>query len=237
MKKLDGIVLNIPHASTDLHTAKYEAEEGRLDYILEKWTDLYTDKIFSSEKSNIISVISKYSRFYCDCERLIIDPLNTNGNGIYYTEFDGMHRVYSEFEAEEVYRYYLSHISDLRREINKFEGRDVLLLDCHSFPEDFGDVDICIGFNDDESKPEKELIDLFVEHFNQYGLKVGINNPYSNSFYPKCDFPYKSIMIEINKKVYLSNNKESEKKLDYIKNIIAELYDKIIIAKTKSTSF
>jgi putative restriction endonuclease len=31
---------------------------------------------------------------------------------------------------------------------------DALLLDCHSFPSELSDVDICIGFNEDWSKPK-----------------------------------------------------------------------------------
>ena len=80
---------------------------------------------------------------------------------------------------------------------------DALLLDCHSFPEEMGDVDICIGFNEDWSKPAKETIDMAVNHFLDHGFSVGVNEPYSNSETPKCNFRYHSLMLEINKRVYL----------------------------------
>ncbi|MBO4645845.1 MAG: hypothetical protein J5642_04955 [Bacteroidales bacterium] len=32
---------------------------------------------------------------------------------------------------------------------------------------------------------------------------VGINNPYSNSEAPECPFRYQSMMLEVNKRVYL----------------------------------
>ena len=78
-----------------------------------------------------------------------------------------------------------------------------MLLDCHSFPEEMGDVDICIGFNEDWSKPAKETIDMAVNHFLDHGFSVGVNEPYSNSETPQCNFRYHSLMLEINKRVYL----------------------------------
>jgi hypothetical protein len=62
---------------------------------------------------------------------------------------------------------------------------DALLLDCHSFPSELSDVDICIGFNEDWSKPNKDTIELAVNLFEDCGYKVGINEPYSNSETPE----------------------------------------------------
>ena len=71
---------------------------------------------------------------------------------------------------------------------------------CHSFPSHLSDVDICIGYNEDRSKPCKETIETAVNIFEDAGYKVGINHPYSNSETPDCPFHYKSMMIEVNKK-------------------------------------
>ncbi|MBR5377600.1 MAG: N-formylglutamate amidohydrolase [Bacteroidales bacterium] len=78
-----------------------------------------------------------------------------------------------------------------------------LLLDCHSFPKDMGDVDVCIGFNEDWSKPSKELLEYAVNLFEDNSYSVGINYPYSNSEAPACPFTYQSMMLEVNKRVYL----------------------------------
>ena len=88
-----------------------------------------------------------------------------------------------------------------------------LLIDCHSFPSDLSDVDICIGFNEDWSKPTDFVIDLVVELFKQHGYKVGINTPFSNSIAPETGYTYNSIMIELNKRVYLN-----EQTLDFNEN-------------------
>jgi hypothetical protein len=65
------------------------------------------------------------------------------------------------------------------------------------------DVDICIGYNEDWSKPNKETIELAVNLFEDCGYKVGINEPYSNSETPDCSFTYQSMMLEVNKKAYM----------------------------------
>ena len=82
---------------------------------------------------------------------------------------------------------------------------DALLLDCHSFPEELSDIDICIGYNEDWSKPDKETIELAVNLFEDHGYVVGINEPYSNSETPDCPFGYQSMMLEVNKKAYMED--------------------------------
>lgn len=82
---------------------------------------------------------------------------------------------------------------------------EALLLDCHSFPSEMSDIDICIGYNEDWSKPNKETIELAVNLFEDCGYKVGINEPYSNSETPECPFTYQSMMLEVNKKVYMED--------------------------------
>ena len=42
--------------------------------------------------------------------------------------------------------------------------------------------------------------------FEKSGYRVALNNPYSGSITPPADFPYKSVMIEINKRVYMDED-------------------------------
>ena len=79
-----------------------------------------------------------------------------------------------------------------------------LIIGCHSFPSDLADIDICIGYNDDASKPEQEMIDKATHLLDRAGFKVGLNNPYSNSITPKKPIDYKSLMIEVNKRCYMN---------------------------------
>ena len=77
-----------------------------------------------------------------------------------------------------------------------------LLIDCHSFPSELSDVDICIGVNEDWSSPTDFVIELVAEVFKQFGFSVRINHPYSNAIAPQTNFAYNSIMIELNKRIY-----------------------------------
>ena len=65
------------------------------------------------------------------------------------------------------------------------------------------DVDICVGYNEDWSKPDRGTLEWVVNLFEDNGYKVGINEPYSNSETPDCTFKYQSMMLEVNKKAYM----------------------------------
>ncbi|MBR5101956.1 MAG: N-formylglutamate amidohydrolase, partial [Muribaculaceae bacterium] len=79
---------------------------------------------------------------------------------------------------------------------------------CHSFSflptvlnPGFSDIDICIGYNDDETRPNKVTIGIIAQHFRSLGYNVDINEPFSNSktFAVPCE--YHSVMIEVNKRL------------------------------------
>ena len=197
----DNIVLNIPHASTNgIGLTQWEHKEMLLPEI-RKWTDWYTDFIFIPEKKDRIkTIVADYSRFVVDVERLPDDPLDECGQGIIYTEFNGFHRDVDEEERMVLMGYYYSYINKLKSMLSDHS----LLIDCHSFPSDLNDVDICIGYNDDWSRPTDFIIELVAEAFKRLGLKVEFNTPYSNAIAPETNYTYNSIMIEINKRVYLN---------------------------------
>ena len=199
----DNIVLNIPHASANgIGLTEWEHKEMLLPEI-RKWTDWYTDLIFIPEKKDRIkTIVADYSRFVVDVERLPNDPLNESGQGIIYTDFEGFHRNVGEAERMVLMGYYYSYIEQLKSMLSDHS----LLIDCHSFPSDLHDVDICIGYNDDRSRPTDFIIGLVAEAFKRIGLKVEFNTPSSNAITPETCYTYNSIMIEINKKVYLNEN-------------------------------
>ena len=93
---------------------------------------------------------------------------------------------------------YQEHIDKLPDEIVD----DSLVIDCHSFPSDLSDVDICIGVNGVWSKPSDDVIDCIKSVFEAYVFKVGVNTPYSNSITPFIG-NYKSLMIEVSTRRYL----------------------------------
>ena len=154
------IVLNEPHASI----------EG-----------LYDDLFHGYRKENIRTVRFPYSRFIVDAERLWNDPLEAEGQGILYKQFDGYSRMIPQEYEEHLINLWHNHQERLRSNLCP----DALLLDCHSFPSEMSDVDICIGYNEDWSKPNET---------------------------PDCPFTYQSMMLEVNKKVYMEDGSLQLKK-------------------------
>ena len=95
----------------------------------------------------------------------------------------------------------------------------LLLIDCHSFSSlpnllnsNPPDIDVCIGYNDDETCPDKVVIGNIIHHFKTLGYKVGINNPFSNSKTFGVPVEYHTVMIEVNKRLYM--NEETLEKTD-----------------------
>ena len=200
------IVLNEPHASIeglyDNQLSFWNIDERFINDIVLKWTDWHTDFLFHGYRSEKIRTVRfPYSRFIVDAERLWDDPLEQHGQGIVYKQFDGYTRTVPE--KNEVQLLGLWHWHQQRLRDNLCEG--ALLLDCHSFPSEMSDVDICIGFNEDWSKPHKDIVELAVNLFEDNGYKVGINEPYGNSETPDCPFSYQSMMLEVNKRAYMED--------------------------------
>ena len=113
---------------------------------------------------------------------------------------------------------------------------NVILVDCHSFSalpnmlnSNPPDIDICIGFNDDETRPDKVVIGNIVQHFKSRGYKVGVNEPFSNSKTFMVPVKYHSVMIEVNKRLYMNEyTLEKTEGFDKLKNDIQDLYPKWI---------
>ena len=200
------IVINEPHASIeglyDERLSFWNIDERFVNDIVLKWTDWHTDYLFHGcRKEHIRTVRFPYSRFIVDAERLWNDPLEAAGQGILYKQFDGYSRIIPQEQEAHLLSLWHQHQERLRNSL----CADALLLDCHSFPSELSDVDICIGYNEDWSKPSKDTIELAVNLFEDCGYKVGINEPYSNSETPECPFLYQSMMLEVNKKAYMED--------------------------------
>lgn len=229
---MNTIVLNIPHATpcSDF-TAWSDPDVIKAEH--DKWTDWHTDTIFKDHKDRVIVHKACRSRYDVDMERLPEDPMEEQGQGIRYTSSkDGKSvRKATETHLATAKADYASYHKELK-ELTKAEG--TLLIDCHSFPSDYAEagnasgaeVDICIGFNDDSSRPSDELIAMVKEHFEGAGYSVGVNSPFSNSIVgtPTCP----SIMIELNKKVYLNEKTHDLLPWAYkLNQVINRLYEKI----------
>jgi len=227
MKNIKRIVLNIPHCSTKTVLEEWDSKEI-IDEVY-KWTDLFADVLFEpqllSPDYDIVSVKGTVSRFTCDFERLVNDPLDKIGQGIIYTQFGKFKREISEQRKQEIMdTIYYPYIEQLKSKLTDKS----LLIDCHSFPTEVArDIDVNLGFNEDWSKPNDEIIALIGDYFKSNGFNIGVNFPYSNSISPECAFTYPSIMIELNKKLYLNPDNTLKSNTHRLKEKLTKLYSLI----------
>ena len=245
IRDYEGLLLHIPHSSASFPSESTHSFTD-LDEEEKLLIDYYTDELFvpREQKRNICSVVFPYCRLYCDVERLVNDPLEDKGLGISY------HRTvdsdYLPFEdrsfsrLNEAFKYYADFHADVSKRIVEMTSMNkILLIDCHSFsalPNLLNptppDIDICIGYNDDETRPYTKTIDYIVQYFKSLGYKVGINEPFSNSKTFPVPVEYHSVMIEVNKRLYM--NEQTLDKIDSfykLKHDIQSLYNLLLYAQ------
>ena len=186
-----------------------------------RWTDWYTDWLFCQAASNddrIIPVMFPFSRFFCDVERMENDPLESIGQGIIYSDYEVCHRQIGKDEKRSLLKEFYYPFEE---RLKSYLTPCTLLLDCHSFPSDLSDIEICIGFNDDWSGPEDESLNRVEEVFNKHDFTTRFNSPYSNSISPVMPFHYRSMMLELNKTTYMT--KSGDLDLERSREVVAAL--------------
>lgn len=218
------IVLNIPHSVPCLDFSSWTNPEN-IKREHDKWTDWFTNIIFApnnavingsiatseANANRVIMVCAKLSRYDLDLERLIGDEMEEMGQGIIYTRSKNGKST-REIPIDEKVRRTLLYVEHHGKLSALLKPDGSLLLDCHSCPSNFSEagnaagapVDICLGFNNDATRPSDEIIQLAKETFETHGYNVGINSPYSNSIVANLHRP--SLMIEVNKRIYLDES-------------------------------
>lgn len=237
----DHILLHIPHSSTQFpENIKHTFSDLDVDERL--LIDYHTDELFipDEDRGQIHSVVFPYCRLYCDVERLINDPLEESGLGISYSRWipsvSSQGQTYRSFgtkeQAFELFADYHARVAKMMIEL----GDNLLLIDCHSFSSrpnllnsNPPDIDICIGFNDDATCPNKITIGNIKQYFASKGCRVGINSPFSNSKTFEVPVKYNSVMIEVNKRLYMNERTlEKTNGFDKLRTDIQSLYKKLL---------
>lgn len=175
---VDRIVLNIPHSSADFPAEAKIGLAGDIDAQIQRWTDWYTGFLFGTAALTDPRI------------RPVIFPWS---------------RFYCDVGSPELNEFnlvYLDHQAKVMQELTPTS----LLIDCHSFPSDLSDVEVCIGVNVDWSQPDKDLLDLVYHLFERKGYKVGFNRPCAGSYAPEIPFKYPSLKIALNKSTYLDTD-------------------------------
>lgn len=238
-KNYSKLVLHIPHSSMRI-PEKYRdifVSEQVLKRELNCMTDLYTDELFSGGNTQIILPIS---RLLCDVERFRNphDELMTaNGMWICYTHASDKERLanFNEMHVQDILKHYYDvHHEIFTRTVEEklVEHGKALVIDCHSFPSvplpyEYNQIvprpEICLGADDFHTSPS--LVEALKKYFLSCGLNVAVNNPFSGSIVPlkyySRDKRVESVMIEINRALYMDENSQKKKKqFTEIKSII-----------------
>lgn len=239
-RRYRSILLHIPHSS-DAFPEESKYTWNDLDDEERLLIDYYTDELFipKDESTQIRSVVFPYCRLYCDTERLINDPLEKEGLGIRYrwglTEHNERHTIFYFSKKNEAYDLYINFHADVSKKLVAM-GDGTLLIDCHSFSNfpnrlNFNppDIDICIGYNDDDTCPNNVTIGNIIHYFKSKGYKVGVNTPFSNSKTFSVPKEYHSVMIEVNKRLYMDELTYMKyDNFETVRNDIQSLYCRLL---------
>ena len=216
------ILIHAPHVSLDVPKSFYKglvikknlfhkynlemADIGLLEYLKD-----YNYKV----------VYPKYSRLYCDVERFPDDEkeiMSKYGEGVVYTNlYDGtLFHIHDGNYKRKVMKYYYKYHKRLDKITKRLlRGTDkLLIIDLHSYSDKMAShffktpfPDVCIGI--EEEYYDEEITNIIINIIKSMSLTVNINYPYKGSLVPNYIFNNKtnkkviSIMLEINKRVYL----------------------------------
>lgn len=240
------IILHIPHSSLMLPFGFYKntlVSKAEINNFNLNIADLYTRELFGKNKYN--KVIAKYSRVFCDVEKFADDEkeiMSKFGMGFVYTHTnkgDKFLNPTAEYKKQIYDNYYIKHHNKLDEVVSKYvKNKTTILIDCHSFSKDiimFEDrkenlPDICIGF--DELYYSEKLINFIKSYFESLGYSVQFNYPYSGTMIPNKFFETKvdnlySVMIEINKNIYLTGTNKKNSNFSRLRKQIQYLLNQI----------
>ncbi|KAB1067945.1 N-formylglutamate amidohydrolase [Tamlana haliotis] len=241
--KMKKAVLHIPHSSTYFpNYLGFVVDQKTLDNETLILTDHFTDELFITPNS--IPVTAPFSRVFCDVERFRKDcdeVMSEKGMGATYTKLENgeLMRVLTTSQREKILQdYYDVHHKKLTQEVENQLAihQQAIIIDCHSFPETphpraldktANRPDICIGA--DSFHTPKDLLERSIEYFKSAGLSVKVNSPYKGTIVPlqyyNIDRRVYSIMIEVNRKLYLTDDFEKSDLYFKTFNICQKYFD------------
>lgn len=213
MNNFNHIVAWIPHTGIFLPNVDKSPKFATLRENALLLADEQVDKLYPFLPHKITS---DYSRFVVDLERYLDDSqeeMAQRGMGYLYNRLiDGTPFDRAVFGETSYYTQYYKHKHLQLKQAIESIGDGAVLLDLHSFnPFPLAcDIDtrpdrpdICLGVNTGPAKPADALLNRLKNTFEESGLKVAVNTPFSGAMTANTHIKYKSLMIEINKKCYL----------------------------------
>ena len=207
-----------------------------------KMTDRYCDELFTG----FDAVVFPVSRLVCDPERFRDDTQETMaqiGMGTVYTRTSSgevLRRVTEEDREKLLRRYSDPHHTRLTEAVEeklRIYGR-CLIVDGHSFhpvplpyepDQKTGRPDFCIGT--DPYHTPGLLADYAMGFLQSEGFSVFLNRPYGGSLVPMKyygrDRRICSIMIEINRRLYMDGNGQRSNRFSSIQRTVSMLLEKL----------
>ena len=237
LKPAAPTIIHIPHASRVIpdDVRKFIClDDAALETELDMLTDHYTDELFSIYHDSISVLQYPVSRYVADPERFSDDGMelmSERGQGAVYVQTVDGGVLRQSLTAKQkdglLVRYYWPHHRKLEvlTELALQRFGDALIIDAHSFPTDPLPVDldqrqerpdICIG-TDSYHTPDA-LVQRLTQFFTEAGLTVSVNEPYAGTIVPLCyyrkDFRVRSVMIEVNRQLYLQDEPRDIRKIE-----------------------
>lgn len=231
-------IIHVPHASL------YLPDEFWSHIILDKelikrenefLCDLLVDTFIPETFENIIKF--PYSRMFIDVERFRQDEIETMsklGMGAVYKK-DSNQQIFIDYDEsykESILKsYYDVHHKMLEDKTDEVlnEHNECIIIDLHSYNDELvyklfkktNTPDICIGV--EERFTDIILLEYTKHYFESLGYTTMINYPYEGSlvptkFYFSKDTRVKSLMIEINKRIYLNDDQDYQKTKEDMEN-------------------
>ena len=235
------IILHIPHNSTRIPSIFYNQKLLLSTQEIEAFnltmSDLYTKDLF--KLCGCKKIVAPYSRKFADNDK---EEMSKFGMGAIYTrtnlgkEFINLDKNYREVIINSYYN--LIHKKLDKAASNLIKSSKVILVDCHSFSKSTAQVfgkaeglpDICLGVNNIYFS--QTLLEFVKAYFQNLGYSISINYPYSgamipDSFLNKNIANFYSIMIEVNRELYL----DGFKKNSHFKTIQKQIKRLLILLK------
>lgn len=240
----NSTILHIPHASTGI-PAEYLPSfvQEKLLHEFAVMTDWFCDELFECEREKIVFPVS---RLLCDVERFRCDEdeiMAKIGMGAVYEKCSDLMplRHVDASEKERILcRYYDIHHRELtdsvETKLSKFG--QCLIVDCHSFyptalpyelDQSADRPDFCIGTS--EFHTPKKCVATAIRFLTEKGFSVKINSPFSGTIVPlryyRTEPKVFSIMIEVNRKLYLRKPGIKNERFSFINSILKECIEQM----------
>lgn len=240
---MNYIVFHIPHSQTKIPKIFWDISIKNKNYIYNcniLLSDYLVDNLVPPHAHQIKF---KYSRVFCDVEKIKDDNkeiMADKGMGVIYTKdlYNTITHPTKDYKDKIIKSYYDKYHNKVDKRITEILNKHYrcIIIDFHSYSDEQvlklfnidNTPDICIGT--DINYTSYELFNFTIEHFKKYGYSVKENYPYVGTIIPNKYINKKkegllSIMIEINKRIYLDDDKNFKK----IQECINDYYEKIKI--------